>query len=83
MTINLTFYTTDGCHLCDEAKVFLQQLLEQRPGCYQIELVDVVESDELVEQYGTRIPVVTKDGAQQDLAWPFDYDSLLSFLEGV
>lgn len=83
MTTNLTFYTTDGCHLCDEAKVFLQQLLAQRPDCYQIELVDVVESDELVEQYGTRIPVVTKDGAQQDLAWPFDYTNLLSFVEEV
>jgi len=83
MTINLTFYTTDGCHLCDEAKAFLQQLLEQRPDRYQIELVDVVESDKLVEQYGTRIPVVTKDGVQQDLAWPFDYTNLLSFVEGV
>lgn len=82
MTINLTFYTTDGCHLCEEATVFLQQLLAQCPERYQIELVDIIESDGLVEQYGTRIPVVTKQGVQQDLAWPFDYTHLLSFVEG-
>jgi len=83
MTINLIFYTTDGCHLCDEAKEFLQQLLAQRPERYQIELVDIAESEELVEQYGTSIPVVRKENFQQDLGWPFDYTDLLSFVEGV
>ena len=82
MTTELTFYTTDGCHLCEEAKVLLQRLLAQQPECFQVEVIDIVESDVLVEQYGIRIPVVTKDDAQQDLGWPFDYLELQRFAVG-
>jgi len=82
MTVNLSFYTTDGCHLCEEAKVFLQQLLAQQPERFQVEVIDIVESNNLVEQYGTRIPVVVREGAQQDLGWPFDYIELQRFAIG-
>jgi len=77
--IELTFYTTDGCHLCEEANVLLQQLLAQQPDQFQIKVVDIVESNDLVEQYGTRIPVVVREGALQDLGWPFDYLDLQRF----
>lgn len=60
----------------------MQHLMAQRGNCFQVEVIDIVESDELVEQYGTRIPVVVKEGVQQDLGWPFDYTHLLSFVEG-
>jgi len=79
MIVNLSFYTTDGCHLCEEAKVLLQQLLAQQPERFQIEVVDIIESNDLVEQYGTRIPVVVREGDQQDLGWPFDYFELQRF----
>ena len=79
MIINLSFYTTDGCHLCEEAKDLLQQLLAQQPERFQVEVVDIIESNDLVEQYGTRIPVVVREGAQQDLDWPFDYLELQHF----
>jgi len=79
MIINLSFYTTDGCHLCEEAKDLLQQLLAQQPERFQVEVVDIIESNDLVEQYGTRIPVVVREGAQQDLGWPFDYLELQHF----
>jgi len=82
MTVNLSFYTTDGCHLCEEAKVFLQQLLAQQPERFQVEVIDIVESNNLVEQYGTRIPVVVREGVQQDLGWPFDYIELQLFAIG-
>jgi len=81
MTIELTFYTTDGCHLCEEAKSLLQQLLAQKPEQYQIEIIDIASSDELIEQYGTRIPVVKKRLGNADLGWPFDYVSLLAYAE--
>ena len=82
MIIELTFFTTDGCHLCEEAKALLQKLLTQQPGRFQVEMVDIVESNDLVEQYGTRIPVVIRDDAQQDLGWPFDYHELQRFAVG-
>jgi thiol-disulfide isomerase/thioredoxin len=81
MIINLSFYTTGGCHLCEEAKALLQQLLAKQPDKFQVEVVDIVASDELVERYGTRIPVVTKEGTQKDLGWPFDYVELQRFAD--
>ena len=82
MTINLTFYTTDGCHLCEEAKELLQQLLSTRPERYQIEIVDIVEAESLIEQYGTRIPVIKRNVSVTDLGWPFDFSGLVAYVEG-
>jgi hypothetical protein len=82
MTIELVFYTTDGCHLCEDAQGLLQQLLADYPQCYQVEIIDIVESESLVEQYGTRIPVIANSTGKSDLGWPFDYPKLISFVEG-
>ena len=83
MTIELSFYTTDGCHLCEQAMVLLQQLLAQYPEQYQIELVDIVESDSLVELYGVRIPVIAKQGDIEGLGWPFDGVQLLTYVSST
>jgi len=80
MTINLSFYTTEGCHLCEEAIVVLQKLLTEQPEEYQIELIDIVQSDDLVARYGSRIPVIAKQGDRAGLGWPFDYPLLLSYV---
>ena len=81
MTIELTFYTTDGCHLCESAKHILQNLMAARPGLFQIEVIDIADSDALIEQYGTRIPVIKKSIGKDDLGWPFDSDILETFVE--
>ncbi len=80
MTTELTFYTTDGCHLCEEAKELLQQLLSACPEQYQIETIDIIEAESLIQQYGTRIPVVKRNSSVSDLGWPFDYEGLLKFV---
>jgi len=80
MTIELSFYTTDGCHLCEEATALLRDLLMQSPEQYQIEVIDIAQSDALIEQYGTRIPVVSRVLDTAELGWPFDYQQLLSFM---
>jgi len=81
--IELTFYTTDGCHLCEEAQALLQQLLAQFPTRFNIELVDIVESEQLVEAYGVRIPVVVKRNESADLGWPFNYNQLVVYSMGA
>ena len=80
MTTELRFYTTEGCHLCEEAHSLLLQLQRQYPEKFQIETVDIATSDKLVEQYGTRIPVVVRKGRKDDIGWPFGYDDLVSLL---
>jgi len=78
--IELTFYTTDGCHLCEEAKLLLQRLLSDQPECYQVEIIDIIQSDDLVERYGVKIPVVKKGVNPEGLDWPFDYGALLEYV---
>ena len=74
----ILLYTTAGCHLCEQAEALLEPVvrlnrLHWRP-------VDIAESEQLVERYGLRIPVIRVDGASQDLGWPFDEPQLLDYL---
>lgn len=67
----LTVYRRDGCHLCDEARVMLQQALEERvmrgePTALVKEL-DIDADPELQARYFLRIPVFAIDGLELDL----------------
>jgi hypothetical protein len=77
----LYFYTSVGCHLCETAEFLLQQLFGGHFD--QVKAVEVSDSDELIERYGTRIPVVAyraENGEWRELGWPFDAASLADFL---
>ncbi|MFK7915448.1 MAG: glutaredoxin family protein [Pseudomonadales bacterium] len=67
MTLTLTLYTTDHCELCDRAFDWLLQCEAVRGA--QLETVDVSTSDDLMQRFGTRIPVLLIRG--QPLDWPF------------
>ncbi|QFU76154.1 glutaredoxin family protein [Halioglobus maricola] len=70
----VTLFGTSACHLCELAEA----LLAQRGMAF--EHVDISESDELFERYGTTIPVLRReDGAE--LNWPFDQEMLAAFLK--
>jgi hypothetical protein len=57
----LTLYERDGCHLCDEARVLLDEMLG--PDAYA--RVDIETDDALVLRYGFRIPVIGLDGVDR------------------
>jgi hypothetical protein len=57
----LTLYERAGCHLCDEARLLLDQLIG--PGTYA--RVDVDAHDDLVLRYGFRLPVIALDGVDR------------------
>ena len=44
-------------------------------------VVDIAQSEELVERYGTRIPVLRRNDTGAELDWPFTRDQLLTFLQ--
>lgn len=54
-------YERDGCHLCDEARVLLDEML----GPDRYARVDIEADDSLILRYGFRIPVVALDGADR------------------
>jgi hypothetical protein len=61
---------TSGCHLCDEAQALLVQCLDFDQ--VEVTLVDIADSDELVQLYGIKIPVLRCGESNNVLCWPFD-----------
>ena len=57
----LILYERDGCHLCEEARVLLDEML----GPDRYTRVDIDADDDLVISYGFRIPVIALDGIDQ------------------
>ena len=58
--IELVLYSRPGCHLCDEMKELIAQVL----GDFEASLreVDVSTNPELETDYGEQIPVLLVDG---------------------
>ncbi|MBS3804336.1 MAG: glutaredoxin family protein [Oleiphilaceae bacterium] len=77
--MELQFYTTSHCQLCDLAEHLLihTPLAEPMP----VDAIDIAESEALVNAYGTRIPVLRRTDTGAELDWPFDQNQLLAFLE--
>ncbi|WP_438863689.1 glutaredoxin family protein [Neptunicella sp.] len=76
MPISLILYSTEGCHLCEQAKAIIQQY----PQNVTLEEVDIAYDDSLFARYGVSIPVVKRQDTQQELNWPFDLTLLSGFL---
>lgn len=64
--MSIILYTTAGCHLCEEA---LEMVRTVAPTV-TVEQVDIAEDEQLVSQYGNRIPVLAYRG--EELGWPFN-----------
>jgi hypothetical protein len=67
----VTVYRRDGCHLCDEARVMLQQALEERAlrgdPTALVREIDIDADPGLHSVYFLRIPVFAIDGFELDL----------------
>lgn len=72
--MELVLYSTSYCHLCEQAEALLVQL------GIEAEHIDIVDDDELMECYGTRIPVVKRLDSGSELGWPFDVEALQRFI---
>lgn len=70
-------YSSEGCHLCEEALALCQQLTQP----ILLTVVDIVDYDDLVELYGQQIPVLQRDSNGKELFWPFDLNALNQFIE--
>ena len=81
----LDFYRRDGCDPCDEARLNLQQVLEDRAKrgdqVPRVRYVDVAESAELETRFGPRVPVL-KLGTDE-LSLTVSRTTIASFLDRV
>lgn len=78
--MNISLYTTLGCHLCELALHLLQAQQAKGRDLHIIE-VEISDDDALMERYGIRIPVLRV--ADAELGWPFDAARLEQFLDQV
>jgi len=60
--MDVVLYSRPGCHLCDEARAVLLAERERTP--FDLDEIDIESSDELLRDYGERIPVVVVDGEE-------------------
>ena len=56
-----TLYVREGCHLCEEASVLLDEML----GIDGWDAIDIASDDDLLVRYAHRIPVLAVDGADR------------------
>jgi hypothetical protein len=73
--MDIKLYGTEFCHLCDEAKAILCDT------GIEADDIDIAENNELLEKYGTRIPVLQRMDSGAELGWPFDAMVISEFLE--
>lgn len=75
----LTLYHTLGCHLCELADALVAPLA-LAAGVY-LERVDIADDEQLLQSYGTRIPVLRARGRQvEEIGWPFDARAVSTLL---
>jgi hypothetical protein len=76
MKPQVVLYERDGCHLCDETRVLLDEMI----GPDRYERVDIDLSDDLVVRYGFRVPVIAVDGVDR-LEAPISVPDLRAILQ--
>ncbi|PPD17787.1 MAG: thioredoxin family protein [Methylomonas sp.] len=82
--MRLVLLGTEGCHLCEEAKQLLHQLLTANKSMYLVlEEIDIAEHEEWQNEYAVRIPVFLQPDSGTELGWPFGYQELEKFVNGL
>jgi glutaredoxin len=74
----ITIYSRTGCHLCDDAQKILESM--QKELNFDIEVIDIDESTELIKLFGDQVPVIHIDGLHHDF-YKVDPDRFRSSLE--
>jgi len=71
-------FGTLGCHLCEQAEAVVMPLVLEHG--LLVELLDIADSEEWVDRYGLRIPVLRRVDSGAELNWPFDTEEVARFL---
>jgi glutaredoxin len=81
----VTLYSKPGCHLCDDARATVADVVARMQGSgspVSIEEIDILGDAELQARYGEEIPVVLIDGKMHTY-WRVDAARLEKALTGL
>lgn len=81
MAIELKFIVKPGCHLCDQARDVINDVLMDFPMVKFTEQ-NMLESQDLVNKYSEEIPVLLINDTQFSF-WKVDADKLRTKLQGM
>ena len=73
----VTFYTRQGCHLCDDARAVVARVCAELGETF--EEVDVDTDPDLQDRFDEEVPVTFVDGRQHDF-WRVDETRLRTAL---
>ncbi|MCL1127002.1 glutaredoxin family protein [Shewanella surugensis] len=76
-SMDYVLYGTDGCHLCELAEALLMN------SQIEVQKQDICDDEQLVEHYGTTIPVLKKLSTGQALCWPFTLVQIKELMRSV
>lgn len=77
MTTTLKLYSTSSCHLCEDATAILLSLALTH---FTWEEIEISEDDTLLNNYGTRIPVLLHCHSGRELNWPFTAKDVIQLI---
>ena len=60
---HVTLYSKPGCHLCDDARAYLDDLASTTD--FDLDEIDIRRDTDLFERYRYRIPVIVVDGVER------------------
>ncbi len=66
--------------MCDQAKTIIYSVIDGT--AVSLLEVDIAEDETLLDQYGTRIPVVRNSDNNRECCWPFDSDHVKNLVDG-
>jgi hypothetical protein len=78
--ITITLYSTEGCHLCEEAEALLSALPNHLEVA--VAVTDIMLCEDHLNAYRTRIPVL-HIAPNNELDWPFNLEQLQKFIENI
>ncbi|NQZ23503.1 MAG: glutaredoxin family protein [Colwellia sp.] len=81
MRVLFHLYSSEGCHLCEQAIEIISNVIP----VHQIRVVDIIDTNiegeqNLVELYGVHIPVLERLSDNSKLFWPFEQSQVVELI---
>lgn len=73
--IVLTLIGKPGCHLCDDAEMAVQSVLDDFSEAVSLQKVNILDDSELFDKYSEQIPVLLINGQIHNY-WRIDTERL-------
>ncbi|MDQ5940145.1 MAG: hypothetical protein QG557_1095 [Pseudomonadota bacterium] len=75
--MSLFLLGTQGCHLCEQAQTHLTQL------AIAVDYIDIADDVQWQTEFAVLIPVLYHSTSKRYIHWPFDSNTILSFIHSL